>query len=194
MTNKNIRNILIIIVALITFAWPLVSKRLERQTDQALSIVEAKPSVANKQVLGSRIGKRIKTSGCVVNGNLPDPFCTPGDILPEATTDRICVLGYTKNVRNVPTEIKNEVFAEYGVVSHPPGEYEVDHLISLELGGSNDIANLWPEAAEPRPGFHEKDRVENYLHQQVCGGLMKLNEAQIIISSDWTQILGSLVK
>lgn len=37
-------------------------------------------------------------------------------------------------------------------------------------GGSNNIANLWPEAASPKPGFHEKDQVENYLHDQVCSG------------------------
>ncbi len=42
---------------------------------------------------------------------------------------------------------------------------EVDHLTPLEdltpleVGGSNDLANQWPEAAEPRPGFHEKDQV-----------------------------------
>jgi hypothetical protein len=59
-----------------------------------------------------------------------------------------------------------------------PGAYEVDHLVSLELGGSNGIANLWPEAAEPRPGFHEKDRYENYLHAEVCAGRMPLQEAQ----------------
>ena len=33
--------------------------------------------------------------------------------------------------------------------------------MSLELGGSNDIKNLWPEAALPTPGFHEKDAVED---------------------------------
>src|SRR5437867_11473696 len=41
---------------------------------------------------------------------------------------------------------------------------EVDHLVSLELGGSNSTANLFPEAASPVPGSHEKDRLENELH------------------------------
>ncbi len=58
----------------------------------------------------------------------------------------------------------------------------------LELAGSNDIANLWPEAAEPRPGFHEKDQVENYLHDQVCGGAMSLPEAQRAIASNWLDV------
>jgi len=53
------------------------------------------------------------------------------------------------------------VYGEYGIATHRPYQYEVDHLISLELGGSNAIANLWPEAALPKPGFHQKDAVEN---------------------------------
>jgi len=43
-------------------------------------------------------------------------------------------------------------------------------LFRLEIGGSNDIANLFREAAETGAGFHEKDLVENYLHQKICTG------------------------
>lgn len=131
------------------------------------------------------LGQRTKTSGCTVNGKLPDGACTPGAIFPSATKEQICVSGYAKGVRNVPVEEKDQVYAEYGIRSHQPGEYEVDHLVSLELGGSNDIANLWPEAAEPKPGFHEKDRYENYLHDQVCSGKVSLAEAQHRIASNW---------
>jgi hypothetical protein len=75
---------------------------------------------------------------------------------------------------------------------HTPGEYEVDHLVSLELGGSNDLSNLWPEAAEPKPGFHEKDKVENYLHDQVCSGALSLEEAQTTIATNWLSVLPQL--
>src|SRR5438128_4091524 len=78
------------------------------------------------------------------------------------------------------------------ILERTSGEYEVDHLVAFEDGGSNDIANLWPEAAEPRPGFHEKDQVENYLHDQVCTGRMNLFDAQSAIATDWLQVyLGS---
>jgi hypothetical protein len=80
------------------------------------------------------------------------------------------------------------VYAEYGIVERSPGEYEVDHHVPLELGGSNDIANLWPEAAAPQPGFHEKDLVENYLHDQVCGGRMSLLDAQRAIATNWIDV------
>ena len=133
----------------------------------------------------SLIGQRTKEFNCVAQGPLPDKECTPGAIFPEATVQEICVPGYTKSVRNVPAELKRAVYAEYGVKHREKGEYEVDHHIPLELGGSNDIANLWPEPAEPRPGFHEKDKVENYLHAQVCSGRMGLRAAQSAIANDW---------
>jgi hypothetical protein len=101
------------------------------------------------------------------------------------TVAQICVPGYAKSVRNVTTAEKDAVYAEYGIASRAPGQYEVDHLISLELGGSNDIANLWPEPADPRPGFHEKDRVENALHDRVCAGSISLADAQRQIATNW---------
>jgi hypothetical protein len=104
------------------------------------------------------------------------------------------VPGYAKAVRNVPEDVKDEAYREYGVTSHEPGQYEVDHLISLELGGSNDISNLWPEAANPRPGYHEKDKVENYLHKQVCDGKMSLEEAQRLIAGDWLSVYEKIPK
>jgi len=136
----------------------------------------------------AKIGQRTKTSGCQVSQALPDSACTPGAIIATATKDQICRPGYATSVRNVPDSVKNQAYAEYGIRSHRTGEYEVDHLISLELGGSNDIANLWPEAANPRPGFHEKDQVENYLHDQVCSGAVSLSQAQEQIATDWLTV------
>lgn len=122
-------------------------------------------------------------------GYLPDSSCTPGAVFQNATTAAICTSGYSASVRNVPDSVKKQVYAEYGITNRSTGEYEVDHLISLELGGSNDISNLFPEPAEPRPGFHEKDKVENWLHIEVCSGKMTLLEAQTIISKNWTAVM-----
>lgn len=133
----------------------------------------------------AHIGVRTKTSECAAHAGLPDSACTPGAIFSTATKDQICQSGYAGSVRNVPTSEKDQVYQEYGIASHTPGEYEVDHLISLELGGSNDIANLWPELANPTPGFHQKDQVENTLHSEVCGGTLSLSDAQREIASNW---------
>lgn len=137
-------------------------------------------------------GVQTKTSGCLIQGALPDPACTPGDILPDATKDKICVSGYSSGVRNVPSSEKDAVYVEYGVTHHTTGQYEVDHFVSLELGGSNDISNLWPEAADPQPGFHQKDKVENYLHDQVCSGAMTLADAQRAIATNWLAVYNQM--
>jgi len=140
------------------------------------------------------IGTRTKTSGCKAQGGYQDFACSPGAIIPDATKDKICVSGYSSSVRNVPTSEKNQVYAEYGITSHTTGEYEVDHIISLELGGSNEIANLYPEAALPKPGFHEKDKVENYLHSQVCSGAIALHDAQVKIANSWLDVYNQMPK
>ena len=133
-------------------------------------------------------GMQTKTSGCMAQGGLPDSACTPGDILPNVTKQQVCTAGYAGSVRNVPQSEKDQVYAEYGITHHVSGEYEVDHLVSLELGGSNDISNLWPEAASPTPGFHQKDKVENYLNSQVCSGAITLQQAQIEIATNWLAV------
>ncbi len=133
-------------------------------------------------------GQRTKTSGCVSQNALPDSACTPGAMFPNIAKEQICRPGYSQSVRDVPDNVKDQVYAQYGITHHTTGEYEVDHLISLELGGSNDIANLWPEPAEPRPGFHEKDQVENYLHDQVCAGAISLQQAQTEIATNWLAV------
>jgi hypothetical protein len=146
------------------------------------------PSSTSYPSSTSHLGARTKTSGCHAHGGLPDSACTPGAIFTNATTQQICTYGYTRRVRNVPYSEKEQVYAEYGITYHSPGQYEVDHLVPLELGGSNDIANLWPEAASPKPGFHEKDQVENYLHDQVCSGAMPLHDAQTQIATNWLAV------
>jgi hypothetical protein len=59
-------------------------------------------------------------------------------------------------------------------------------MVSLELGGSNDIANIYPEKANAHPGLHIKDKLETKLHDMVCAGQIKLHAAR-------QQIAGQLV-
>ena len=152
----------------------------------------ASPVSQSPEPASAPLGQTSKSSGCVATRGLADKACTPGAILAGVTKDQICVPGYSKKVRNVPQVEKSKVYAEYGISSRQPNEYEVDHLISLELGGSNDISNLWPELAQPTPGFHEKDLVENYLHAQVCQGSLPLADAQQKIAGDWLAVYRSI--
>ena len=76
---------------------------------------------------------------------VPDSKLTPGDSFPVTVQD-LCVPGYTKKVRNVPAEMKREVYDEYGREIAQLRRLRGYHLIPLELGGSNSIKNLWPES------------------------------------------------
>lgn len=114
---------------------------------------------------------------------LPNTHLTPGAVLPVTTT-QICVPGYSKTVRNVPSGLKKLVFSTYAI--RPSKDFEVDHLISLELGGSNDRTNLWPESYITQPwNAHTKDALENHLHGLVCSGAISLQTAQTAIRTDW---------
>lgn len=115
---------------------------------------------------------------------LPDPVATPGAVLPVSMA-QICRPGYAGKTRNVPEKEKRAVYAEYGAREQKGVCCEVDHLISLELGGSNSIQNLWPQPYVPTPGAHEKDRLEARLHALVCDGQLPLTQAQKEIRTDW---------
>ncbi|PWU24136.1 hypothetical protein C5B42_00545 [Candidatus Cerribacteria bacterium 'Amazon FNV 2010 28 9'] len=128
---------------------------------------------------------------------LPDPSCTPGVTNPAVTQDNlsttICASGYTQTIRPSVTytnKLKIEQIASYGYEDTDPKNYEEDHFISLELGGDpSDPRNLWPE---PHASINEKDKVENYLHEQVCKGVMSLAQAQQKITSNWYAIYQTL--
>jgi hypothetical protein len=118
------------------------------------------------------------------SGSLPDPKITPGDSL-DVTKDDICAYGYTKLVRDVPAAVKREAYAEYGRSKEKGKCCEVDHLIPLELGGSNRLKNLWPEPYDIEWNAKVKDRLENRLHAMVCAGEIDLPAAQKAIARDW---------
>lgn len=123
----------------------------------------------------------------VLPGPRPDPACTPGAIDPAVTQQNIattiCRSGYTSKVRPSSSQtdrMKARLYKAYGIA--PGTTSELDHLVSLELGGANDVANLWPEVGKlPNP----KDSVENALHKAVCAGKVTLAAAQQAIASDW---------
>ncbi len=91
--------------------------------------------------------------------SLPDPRFTPGDTLDVSKSD-ICAPGYTKTIRDVPAAVKKRIYLMYGRSRESGVCCELDHLIPLELGGSNRPTNLWPQRFDLEWNARAKDRIE----------------------------------
>jgi|HubBroStandDraft_6_1064221.scaffolds.fasta_scaffold87381_2 hypothetical protein len=131
---------------------------------------------------------------------LPDPKWTPGATNPKISQanigDNVCKKGWsTRSIRPpaaYTTRLKIQQLRAYGYTDTKPGDYEEDHLISLEIGGSpTDPKNLWPEPYSfnsngKQMGARQKDKIEDRLHVLVCNGTLTLEQAQELIAKDWT--------
>jgi hypothetical protein len=148
-------------------------------------------NISNADAHRSSASQNIPMSCKSVNG-LPDSKCTPGAVDPRVTQDNIkntiCKLGYTKTVRppvSYTGPLKVKLMKSYGIKGSLK-DYELDHLIPLEVGGNpTDVKNLWPESWHGNNTASMKDKFENYLHKQVCSGIMDLKTAQNEIATNW---------
>jgi hypothetical protein len=126
---------------------------------------------------------------------LPDPKRTPGATNPAVTqatiSTTICVSGWTATVRpssTYTTALKERQLASGYAYQRDlnTADYEEDHLISLEIGGSPaSELNLWPEPYHTPDGARVKDVIENKLHAMVCAGALTLATAQHAIATNW---------
>jgi hypothetical protein len=116
---------------------------------------------------------------------LPNRSLTPGSAFAAATTQQICVSGYSKSVRDVSDSARRAVFAAYALDYAGHDKYELDHLVPLELGGDNTALNLWPQTRTGSGAADVKDHLENHLYDLVCSGQTQLAEAQQAIRGDW---------
>lgn len=126
---------------------------------------------------------------------LPNRRRTPGAVNPAVTPATIaitiCRTGWTSTVRpdsGYTSSLKVRQLAS-GYAYHgdtDPSDYEEDHLISLELGGSPvSTRNLWPEPYRAVAGARAKDQLENKLHDLVCAHALALATAQRAIARNW---------
>jgi hypothetical protein len=115
----------------------------------------------------------------------PDANLTPGATRPISKTE-VCEAGEPGTFREVPVALQNAVFREYGIAHPQVRAYEVDYLITPELGGASDIRNLWPEPYYTTVwNAHVKDALERRLREMVCHGDLDLEAAQHDLSADW---------
>lgn len=100
-----------------------------------------------------------------------DPTLTPGDWTQEGFTER-----------NVTSAVKNQVFAAYKIGRIRRILYVIDHLIPLEIGGTNDIKNLWPQ---PRREAKQKDFDENVMRFRIRSGTYTREQAVNYMLQNW---------
>jgi hypothetical protein len=117
-------------------------------------------------------------------GAVPRRTLTPGAVRQVMKAD-VCAANISQAFI-VPVSLQRRVFEEYGIRNARPDAYEVDYLITPELGGAADIRNLWPEPYSATVwNARVKDALEDRLHQMVCDGQLDLATAQHDISTNW---------
>lgn len=137
-------------------------------------------------------------AAAVLKTGLPNHSLTPGAwnlaVTQGTIHTTICVAGWTKTIRP-PTSYTNPLkvaqISTYGFADKLVGDYEEDHLISLELGGSpRSTKNLWPEPHHIMVGgldlgSFSKDAFETHLKSLVCSGRLTLAKARAEIAGNW---------
>jgi hypothetical protein len=117
---------------------------------------------------------------------LPDKNLTGGSV---RTGDPGAACGHAKESRGRMNALRrDEILRRYGLAPGAHPDCEIDHLIPLCLGGSDDPSNLWPQ---PRRNIEEKwsaeakDRLERLMCSMVCDGQIDIATAQEAYATDW---------
>jgi hypothetical protein len=115
---------------------------------------------------------------------LPVPGLTPGATW-NLSLAELCS-GGRREERQITAAVRQRVLHDYGMESVPADEYELDYLITPELGGAPDARNLWPQRYTSRVwNAHVKDQLERLLPPLVCDQAVALEAAQHDIARDW---------
>jgi hypothetical protein len=114
--------------------------------------------------------------------HLADPEVTKGGV---AHSDKatICNTKWGKDARHVTEKMKRDVYTAYHARKRDKVCCEVDHLVSRDVGGADEPANLWPQ---PWAEAHLKDRVETEAKKRICDGRAELEKVQRTMAEDWT--------
>jgi hypothetical protein len=116
------------------------------------------------------------------SGSLPDPKKTPGDVYQSVLLDWVC--NRETDTPQLYQRTIIAVFKSYGIPinSETYKTYRLDYLVPTELGGTNNIKNLWPIK---NSDYYKKKAIERDLFRCACNGLISLKEAQAVLMKDW---------
>jgi hypothetical protein len=114
---------------------------------------------------------------------LPVAAITPGATW-DVSLEELC--SSSPRVRPITDAMRAQVVSAYGVENVPSDQYELDYLVTPELGGATDARNLWPQKyASPIWNARVKDELERLLPRLVCSHQIDLATAQRDMASDW---------
>ncbi len=126
-----------------------------------------------------------KSVQSVSEGPEPNAAWTPGAVQ-LVSREVVCSASEDKESHPIAASTAQEVFHRYGIHEPDPRAYEVDYLIPLDLGGSEDRRNLWPQPYTTGMwNSHVKDALEDRLRSLVCQGKLDLATAQRDLAHDW---------
>jgi hypothetical protein len=120
------------------------------------------------------------------NGALPVASLTPGATW-NVSLGELCAGGArTHEQRPIPSAVRQTVLQAYQMAGAPADSYELDYLITPELGGAPDAHNLWPQRYVAGVwNARVKDDLERLLPRLVCNHRVDLAAAQRDIAVDW---------
>jgi hypothetical protein len=128
----------------------------------------------------------------IAAAQLPSAFQTPG-AKSKANEAQVCAADFEASVKPMAKWQRDQALEKYG---KRPEDFtgELDHLIPLSLGGTNDPDNLWPLPANKDMGPDQKKELDLKLHQLVCDKTLTLKAAQDAIRKDWVKAYNQYVK
>jgi hypothetical protein len=140
------------------------------------------------------IGRRMLVCGCLAAAALaapsiamaqrPSGYKTPGATA-KVKMEELCGPDFAKSLKPVSNWQRTEALERYGL--RPDGfSGELDHLVPVSLGGSNDPDNLWPFRASGAFTLDAKQALASKLQGLVCARKLSLKDAQDAFRKDWT--------
>jgi hypothetical protein len=119
-----------------------------------------------------------------IDDGLPIRSLTPGAVA-NISANVLCASRPAEKPP-IPAAVRIAVLRDYRMEDVPARQYELDYLITPELGGVPDRRNLWPERyVSGLWNAARKDELEDLLPRLVCEGRLDLTTAQQDIARDW---------
>jgi anti-sigma factor RsiW len=163
-------------------AWPLVPPSAAVRWAAVAMAAAAAVVLVMRLPPMSRL-ERLTANGAVEAGALPLPALTPGSTV---ALEARALCASRPRVQEIAAPVRLAVLRAYAMEHVPADEYELDYLITPELGGAPDARNLWPQRYAARVwNAGVKDQLEDLLPRLVCDGRVDLRTAQHEIAADW---------